>query len=430
MKKIISILLLFCVLGLSFADINPVKRIMEIDVGGDVGFVNSYFSLADFLKELVVIDFNDMAEKTKDGLLFNFDADVWSDYNINFGNFFHLGFHVNLDASTRFILSNDIIDFLANGNELDKPINASLAGGADIFATSGFTFGTTVKKFKVRFGSNVFIPLLHIDNARVDCSAVANSDGTNEVKAKALVDFYLPTVVNSNGSFSSFEELFTEDYLNGLFELSSYAGFDLEASAEYPVFDFFDLGVYVKNIPLVPAKLYSKAVIEKDFEMSTTSLLDGFTISSSGDNSVEGEETDLAEIGAYEVFETPMEIARKFEFGAMAAIRPFGEKLLAIRPRIGFAFDDPSQLTIESFKSTIENFGFSFGVNTELNFLWFFHIYADSFYDSAIWTQQVGLGVNIHFVEVTMNFASQGTDFMGSFLGSGLKAQLGVKVGF
>ena len=33
----------------------------------------------------------------------------------------------------------------------------------------------------------------------------------------------------------------------------------------------------------------------------------------------------------------------------MAAIRPFGEKLLALRPRIGFAFDDPSQLTMEEF---------------------------------------------------------------------------------
>lgn len=429
MKKIVSVLVLLCVLVSAFAEINTTKRILEVDAGGDLGFANSYFSLSDFLKEVVVIDFNDMAEKTSDGLMLNFDSNVWTDFNLNFGKKFHLGFHANVDAATRFVLSQDIIDFIANGNELDKPINASLAGGADIFATTGLTFGTMINKFKVRVGSNVFVPLVHIENARVECSAVANSDGTNEVKGKALVDFYLPTVVNSNGTFSSFDELFSDEYFNGLLELNSYAGFDLEASVEYPLFNFLDLGVYVKNIPLVPAKLYSKAVIEKEFEMSTTSLLDGFEVTSS-EESDESDESEATEIGTYEVFETPKEIARKFEFGAVAAIRPFGEKLLAIRPRIGFAFDDPSQLTIESFKNTINNFGFSFGVNAELNFLYFFHLYADSAYDSAIWTQQFGLGVDIHFVEVTMNFASQGTDFVGSFLGSGLKAKLGVKIGF
>lgn len=410
-KKILSSLILFICFGcFLFAEINPPKRYFEVGVNANVGIANSFLSINDILQETVVLDFNKMADTidSKKGFVFGLNSNVDAWVGFYFGKVFRLTFFTGVDVEADAGLPYNLIDLLANGNEIDVPMEGSFAIEGDAVAKVGVEIGSSLKLFgkRVLFSvtPSVFSPVVHMSGSVVDYSSMLSSDGSIQFDATVNANLYSAVKL--------------DDLQINLAQLFNNAGMDFSIYAEVPLFSWLDVGMTLGNIPIKNASIAYK----NTYVGTISSHIDDVTSLPS----------DLYEIDIPEnqptVTEANEKIQRKFLIGFAAAYRPISNKIIAIslKPELLFKISSSNILTVgKNISGCVDA-----TLLTEATLLNIFNFGYETGYRSGEWKQKALIGINVRVVDLTVGIASVGKTFAGSFAGNGLSLDLGLKVGF
>jgi hypothetical protein len=101
-----------------------------------------------------------------------------------------------------------------------------------------------------------------------------------------------------------------------------------------------------------------------------------------------------------------------------AVIRPFVSDFFNVKPRVGF-----SVFTI------YDEFCFNAGVEAQLHILRFLFLTLNESYRDKLWRHQLGVGVNLRYVELDFILGLQSQDFIDSFKVKGFNAGFGLRFG-
>lgn len=440
MKKLICIFLALSIFTFAFAEINPSSRIFELGFGLNAGVSNNYFALSDLLTEEIVLDFNKISDDlSKNGLRLNLATDADFFINVNTKKL-NLGFFVDADIDGYSSVPKALIDFIANGNVLDVPMEDELGIGGTAYAVIGASVGwkfkvgfvdeydeDTRKSLAIKLTPQFFMPVFHVPNPQNSLFLKASSNGSVTASANADVSVYTP--------FSL--ENFDPGQIASVF---SSGGLDFTVEAEYPLFKFLDLGVRVSNFPLKPAKLNNatKIKISASASIDEDGVLGYYQdeLKSSSEES-EGEE-DAAEESSFvettynmdeiQYLTEETSIYRPFKIAFLASYRPLNNNLLILKPMISFKFKDPASAYNGLFGTA--NFDMDLGITVESRPLKILRFSLDMLREEAVWKQQFGFALDLRLMELNFAIGSESNSFIKSFTGPGLTAGLAIKFGF
>lgn len=415
MKKFICIILLVCSFFGLHAELNPPHRYFEIGADVDVAVANNWFSIPDFFKETLVVDFTKMSESLNNGLSLNFDMNANVVLNLNIGSIFRFGVFGGLGGTGSFNLSQGVIDFIAKGNSSgDHKIDVGAGVDSLVYAEAGLSFQTFIKKWGISLSPAVYLPVIYIPNTEVSASITPMVDNGTLLKANVGVDVY--SVIGIDQFDSAVD-------INKLLNLKN-VGMDISLGVEYPLFSFLDLGLSVENIPIIPGKLEYKTAISASYEYNTNKLFDSL--------SKDDEKTDTKEDSSSKSnVEVPKEsvhlsdpetIFRPTIIGLAASYRPFGD-WFNVRGGVDFVIQNP--------------FYVNFNVGAGFHLLkmskmggHLFNITLDTGYSQRMWTQQLGLVLNFRAFELNLSVSSRSGSFVKSFMGAGLGLGVGFRLGW
>lgn len=416
MKKLFCLILLVCGLSALHAELNPPHRYFELGVDVEAAVANSWFSVTDFFQETLVVDFTKMSQQLNNGLGVNFDLNAGVNMDINVGSIFRLGVFGGLSGTGQFNLSQGIIDFLAEGNASgDHSIEAGVVVDSFLYAEAGASFQTFVKNLGISFSPVVFLPVVYIPRTEMTAMVVPSEDGTRiDVRADAAVY-----------SILGIEQFESAINVNEMLDINTM-GLDISLGAEYALFPFLDIGASVRNIPIIPGRLKYKTDITASFEYTTEGMFDSMLgkDDESGEEKKSSDESSdairLPEKSQY--LEDPQTVRRPTYIGLSASYRPFGE-WFNVRGGIDFVINTPFYVNF--------NLGAGFHL-LRMSRLGghLFNFTLDTGYQQRMWTQRVGLVLNLRAFELDLSVSSCSGNFLRSFMGAGLGVGVGVRLGF
>ena len=435
MKKLICLLIALILVSSVFAEINPARRAFELGIDALVGLSNNYFTLGDIFTEEIVLDFNDMSDKlTNSGLRLDLNLATNLYFNVNIKNKFTTGIFARVEGDGYGAIPKAIIDFIANGNTLDKAKDGTFGLGTNIFAVFGASFGThfgpEVHPITFKITPNYFMPLIHAPSPSGGFSFVANSDVSMKGQIDTTFSVYTPFSI-ANGFNFDFPSLLKS------------GGLDLSIEAEYPLLKVLDLGVLVTNLPLKPAQLKYEMRVHYagSVELAEGGLIGTFadkfnTSSGSSEGGSEGEgesgssiatttTTPSGEIVSFNT--TSKSYYRPFKIGFQAAYRPLKSEILILKPILQFKFNDPNSRYTGMFRS--KNFDMEFGIRAETWLMNMIGLALDLYRANAVWTQELDFAFNVRVFELDIIFGGQSANIWKSFAGSGVYGGVAIKLG-
>lgn len=416
MKRVVCLVALLYGLANLHAELHPPHRYVEVGVHVDAAVGNSWFSIPDFFQETLVVDFAKMSRQLHNGLSVNFNVDAGAHLNINVGSIFRIGFFGGMNGTGQCNLSQGIIDFLAKGNaDGDHSIEAGVSVDSLVYAEAGVSFQSFIKRLGIHLSPAVFLPAVYIPHTEMTAQ-VTSSNGGSQVEARADAAVY---------SIIGMEQLQSAIDVNSILDINNM-GFDISLGAEYALFPFLDIGASVTNIPIVPGKLRYRTTVTASFEYDTNSLFDSL-LGKDSENEAEGEaektDEELVTLpDTSEYLETPMAVRRPTLIGFAASYRPFGE-WFNVRGGLDFVINSPFYV---NFKLGA---GFHLVKMSKLGGH-LFNFTLDTGYQQRMWTQRLGLVLNLRAFELDIAVSSCSENFLKSFMGAGLGVGVGIRLGF
>lgn len=408
MKKVLSIICALCIVTFAFAEIDPPHRYFEIGTEVHVGVSNNWFSVPDFFQETLVVDLNKMADNLSSGLTLDALLDARVNVAINGGKVFRMNIFAGAYGQGLVNISQEMLEFLANGNANtpNNTITAKLGTDINAYVEAGVRFQSIIKKLGISVTPTVFVPVAHVP--RIVATAVVNpqedgsmiATGKADVKAYSVVPLNDPTNVDINALFKDI-------------------GVDFSIGAQYAIFPSLDVGLEVLHIPALAASLRNETSFVASADYKVNPVLNSATGGTDG-KYFEGS-YEMSEI-TYTTLTEPKKIRRPIEAVLMTEWRPFGE-WFDVNGSAGYVFG--------------ENHNFKFAVGAGFHLLRMsklgghmldFNI--KSGYQDRIWTQQAQLIWNLRALELEFNVSSRSSNFLSSFMGTGLGAGFGLRIGF
>lgn len=408
MKKVLSIICALCIVTFAFAEIDPPHRYFEIGTEVHVGVSNNWFSVPDFFQETLVVDLNKMADNLSSGLTLDALLDARVNVAINGGKVFRMNIFAGAYGQGLVNISQEMLEFLANGNANtpNNTITAKLGTDINAYVEAGVRFQSIIKKLGISVTPTVFVPVAHVP--RIVATAVVNpqedgsmiATGKADVKAYSVVPLNDPTNVDINALFKDI-------------------GVDFSIGAQYAIFPSLDVGLEVLHIPALAASLRNETSFVASADYKVNPVLNSATGGTDG-KYFEGS-YEMSEI-TYTTLTEPKKIRRPIEAVLMTEWRPFGE-WFDVNGSAGYVFG--------------ENHNFKFAVGAGFHLLRMsklgghmldFNI--KSGYQDRIWTQQAQLIWNLRALELEFNVSSRSSNFLSSFTGTGLGAGFGLRIGF
>lgn len=408
MKKVLSIICALCIVTFAFAEIDPPHRYFEIGTEVHVGVSNNWFSVPVFFQETLVVDLNKMADNLSSGLTLDALLDARVNVAINGGKVFRMNIFAGAYGQGMVNISQEMLEFLANGNANtpNNTITAKLGTDINAYVEAGVRFQSIIKKLGISVTPTVFVPVAHVP--RIVATAVVNpqedgsmiATGKADVKAYSVVPLNDPTNIDINA-------------------LLKDVGVDFSIGAQYAILPSLDVGLEVLHIPALAASLRNEASFSLNADYKVNSVLDSVA-GNSESQFYEGK----FEVGdpTYTTLTEPKKIRRPIEAVLMTEWRPFGE-WFDVNGSAGYVFG--------------ENHNFKFAVGAGFHLLRMsklgghmldFNI--KSGYQDRIWTQQAQLIWNLRALELEFNVSSRSSNFLSSFTGTGLGAGFGLRIGF
>ena len=164
--------------------------------------------------------------------------------NIN-TSIFKASFFADFEVKMNAFIGKGLFDFLANGNELDKEFVIGFGLGASVIEENSFSLEIPFDKIKVKAVPSYYVPLLYVPYTNLNVATVIKSDGTISAHGQTSAAAYSSLPINNLDSLS------TDAILNAL----GKGGVDISLYGEYKLLSNLDVGAFLAQIPLAPAKL-------------------------------------------------------------------------------------------------------------------------------------------------------------------------------
>lgn len=410
MKKILSIICALCIVTFAFAEIDPPHRYFEIGTEVHVGVSNNWFSVPDFFQETLVVDLNKMADNLSSGLTLDALLDARVNVAINGGKVFRMNIFAGAYGQGMVNISQEMLEFLANGNANtpNNTITAELGTDINAYVEAGVRFQSIIKNLGISVTPTVFVPVAYVPQVVATGKVEPQEDGSMIATGKADIKAYSVVPLNDPTNID----------INALLK---DIGVDFSIGAQYAIFPSLDVGLEVLHIPALAASLRN----ETSFVASADYKVNPVLNSAMGDTDTDGKyfegSYEMSEI-TYTTLTDPKKIRRPIEAVLMTEWRPFGE-WFDVNGSAGYVFG--------------ENHNFKFAVGAGFHLLRMsklgghmldFNI--KSGYQDRIWTQQAQLIWNLRALELEFNVSSRSANFLSSFMGTGLGAGFALRVGF
>lgn len=410
MKKILSIICALCIVTFAFAEIDPPHRYFEIGTEVHVGVSNNWFSVPDFFQETLVVDLNKMADNLSSGLTLDALLDARVNVAINGGKVFRMNIFAGAYGQGMVNISQEMLEFLANGNANtpNNTITAELGTDINAYVEAGVRFQSIIKNLGISVTPTVFVPVAYVPQVVATGKVEPQEDGSMIATGKADIKAYSVVPLNDPTNID----------INALLK---DVGVDFSIGAQYAILPSLDVGLEVLHIPALAASLRNEASFSLNADYKVNPVLN----SAMGDTDTDGKyfegSYEMSEI-TYTTLTEPKKIRRPIEAVLMTEWRPFGE-WFDVNGSAGYVFG--------------ENHNFKFAVGAGFHLLRMsklgghmldFNI--KSGYQDRIWTQQAQLIWNLRALELEFNVSSRSANFLSSFMGTGLGAGFALRVGF
>lgn len=386
-------------------------RYFELGFSVAPGVSNSYFSLGSIFQEELVIDFNKMVSSKLLGRGLTVNSGLGTDFFLNLNmNKFKLGFFTDVDADVLACVDRDLFEFLANGNELDTPVNMGMGLGASVFASTGFDVRFKVGKWHFQASPSLYVPIVYVPYKSIVLTTVLGSDGSVSMSTSGSGNLYsaLPVdaIVNSNGNFQ----------FNGG-DLMSQSGFDLGVTAMYRLLPALKVGGYVQGIPIVPSR------VRHGFTYSLTAEFTGAPVLPSVVNNGTYNVNDPQFNASFtSVGQTRQTVLRPLRFGVLADWKPLSSDYLVLSGGLELRF-------LDTIVKNNAGSGFGYHVRLHSEIGPFIPYFETSFMDE-IFTHTLGFNLNLRFVELQLGASLESHNFIKSFAATGAAVDLGLIFGF
>lgn len=408
MKKILSIICALCIVTFAFAEIDPPHRYFEIGTEVHVGVSNNWFSVPDFFQETLVVDLNKMADNLSSGLTLDALLDAQVNVAINGGKVFRMNIFAGAYGQGMVNISQEMLEFLANGNANtpNNTITAELGTDINAYVEAGVRFQSFIKNLGISVTPTVFVPVAYVPRVVATGKVEPQEDGSMVATGKADIKAYSVVPLNDPTNID----------INALLK---DVGVDFSIGAQYAIFPSLDVGLEVLHIPALAASLRNETSFVASADYKVNSVLDSVA-GNSESQFYEGK----FEVGdpTYTTLTEPKKIRRPIEAVLMTEWRPFGE-WFDVNGSAGYVFGEN-----HNFKFTV-GAGFHLLRMSKLGgHMLDFNI--KSGYQNRIWTQQAQLIWNLRVFELEFNVSSRSANFLSSFTGTGLGAGFALRVGF
>ncbi len=407
------------------AEINPSKRYVEIGLDLSLAAMQNAFRITDIMKKDLVIDLTELSRQLPDnGFSANLGMDTKAYISFNFKKF---GFGAYAQVTSNFALglSKDIFVFLGEGFSAGQESTTAVSTGLEAYAEVGVPVRLKFGNWTVKATPAVYVPVIYIPQPTASITVKAEDDGT--INATANADFAIYSIVDTSsafagGTFTGFEGILSQlQQLDISSTIFGMGGFDLGVNLDYAVSSSFDLGAYA-HIPIKPAELNYKTSGNVTFTASVDPILTGLTQNGSLNYSFEG-----PTFSGIQTSQVAYAVNRPFRLGAELAWRPFGGKnWFVLNASGGVAATNPFG---EDFNWKTSLYP-EYEVSADLTLFYVLGLTAKSSYRDRMFSQSVGVRINMRILELDVTVGSSSADFLKSWYLAGASAYAGIRLGF
>lgn len=431
MKRTIALLALALTAAPFFADIYSPHRFVEGGGKLDLEAGQNLFGVSDLLVKDLVIDLPKIYDNMgSGGFYLNLGETANLFFNVNI-NGYGAGINVSESLSSTMNISKDFFKLLAYGNDLDREVSTSMSVNLESFINISAPIYLRISKFKITATPSFFVPVLYLPNPAAKLTYTTNSDG--KVTAKGHADFSLYSLIDLSRGIKYTESdgqtntTFDFSFLTNSSDLpqellaacSGCGGVDLGIQIEFPWSSKLDFGAYA-NIPIFHGLLKHSLSGSADFSMDMDGFMNHYT---SQDSSGDAYTLDY-KMSNLETNSSQYYVNRPLRAGVELAFRPLGN-WFTLHPKIGVAMRNPFG---EDF--TIDSIYPEYSLSADLSLFKVLEASVCTQYTDRVFIHTLGLTLNARIMELNFLVGTSGGDFLKSFNLGGLKASVGLSVGF
>ena len=273
MKKILSIICALCIVTFAFAEIDPPHRYFEIGTEVHVGVSNNWFSVTDFFQDPLVVDLNEMADNLGSGLTLDALLDAQVNVAINGGKVFRMNIFAGAYGQGMVNISQEMLEFLANGNANtpNNTITAKLGTDINAYVEAGVRFQSIIQNLGICVTPTVFVPVAYVPQVVATGKVEPQEDGSMIATGKADIKAYSVVPLNDPTNID----------INALLK---DVGVDFSIGAQYAILPSLDVGLEVLHIPALAASLRNEA----SFSLNAAYKVNPVLNSAMGDTDTDG----------------------------------------------------------------------------------------------------------------------------------------------
>lgn len=414
MKKLISFIAASALVSsVATAELHKPNRIVEIGTEAEGGFSNNYLAASELLVKNLVLDLQAMEKDVPDsGWNIEMFARDKTFLNVNPTSSFRLGFFAGIESTGNMNIGHELFEVLGSGFSVGESKSMDIDLYGDAYLDAGASLMMKIAGFGITVSPSYYIPLVYIPKTKAKLSCSTTREG--EIRARATADlevfsaFDLARVVGTDEDFVDDLEM-AEQFQKAL----GNGGVDLSIYVERPIFgSMFEVGGFLR-VPIVAGKLEYKAMRTVSVDFYQSNFL--------GKLNDESENNVSKDMGEFSYSKESVRVYRPIRLGAEAVFRPFG-KWFELYPMVG--------LVVRSPYSDDAIFYPEYSLDLKLNL---FNVVGASFgtaYLDQVFAQRFGFFINARVLELDAGVSFRSGTFTRSFMGAGMSAFLGVKIGF
>ena len=390
-------------------------RIFEMGINAGAGVATNIFKPLEFFRkgEVVEIDLNGLNK----GLDVGFDVNAMPlFFNVNVRDEWGFGLDIaKITAYGNIEISGNLLQFSQTDKDGDN-----FGFGASAFTEVGIPVFFHIKNvwdyraLKINFRPAGFIPVLYaVPNMTYTMTDINKKDQQGvylglDYEAR----IYAPVSLNSDSGIDI-----------STLNVGSALGVDFSLGAEFPLFDWIDVGVDFVNIPLAASKLSDYMLMKGNISIDTSKM--GLSHFFGGEDPPEGamsfpDNYDPSYGFEERRFYRPFKMLFSADFRLFRLLDLFEFPSISILPVLGFSINpvyvNPGAVEAAlRFRVDLANM-----LITTLGFA----------YEDRMWKNGIDLTFNFRALELDIGASMQSQDFVKSWQGTGVRVYLGTKFGW
>ena len=366
-----------------------------------IGFSNSFITAKDVFQETMIIDLDKLTKDFRTELAAEIAPAA---INFNWKDIWGFGFDLgSVSTFGNIEISGNLLQL--NQTDLDK---FGLGGAA--YVDFGIPIFFHIRKLKIKLRPAVYLPLAYAEPG----ISYTFTEKANAFNIAINYNMNVYSIISLKGIDSE-----SYNYLEILGAINTTTlGFDFNTEMEFPLYQWLDVGVNIRNIPLKPS------LLNQYLRMSGEAFVDASLIDIK--NLINGGKFPDHAYGYPKNFDleygtSEKKILRPFKVVSYAVFRPFkSTTILSFIPALGFAIN-PMHARPESIET-----GLKFRMDLANMFITTIGID----YEDRIWKNSINFIINLRAIEIDIGASVESQDFKKSWQGAGAGIKFGLKLGW